>query len=275
MYCRPALLCALLGFCTRVGAQSGRLVPSVLSPRELELDGQGPVLVRAVLYSPTFWGPDDSLYYQVPAQQSAWAEIFQRDLRLIRAMGANAVRVHGFAAIAHNSQRHDAFLNEASAQQISVLVSYDLVGLGDNAKRLADDRADVLRDFRGFIRAARGPLGLPSPVVMVMLGDSINRGDAGFVCHDSGDAALGCQFGDDVEAFADGASAPLALHATRPSRPQPPRAQACAPATTGNQCAAPRLDSQMGMCSLVCSMWLWRAPVASTRYCATIAALAG
>ena len=176
---------------------------------QLILDGASstPYELRAVYYSPTPWGLDDALYYQQqPMYDAEYASVFERDLDLISAMGANAVRLHGFMGVAEggntpDQRRHQAFLDAAAARNIGVLLTYELLGSGPNAKRLVTptELAAAVADLRFFVRAARHPA-----VTMLVLGDSLNRIDAGYVCFDSGTAALGCQFSEDIDSFADG-----------------------------------------------------------------------
>jgi hypothetical protein len=110
--------------------------------RTLLLDGV-PHLLRAVLYSPTLWGYDNDLWFRTPYYGSAYPAIFERDLDLMSALGANAVRIHGFFSVADSGQKHAAFLDTAAAKGLSVLVSYDLVGHGDRAVQLATCRASA------------------------------------------------------------------------------------------------------------------------------------
>ena len=91
---------------------------------------------------------------------------------------------------------------------MTVLLSYDLLATGDRAAKLstATGLAEAVADLRFFVRAAKH-----TATVMVFLGESLNRGDAGFLCPDSGQASLACQFGEDVDAFADAIEALCAV----------------------------------------------------------------
>ncbi|KAL1498898.1 hypothetical protein AB1Y20_013420 [Prymnesium parvum] len=119
-------------------------------------------------------------------------------------MGANAVRLHGFLGVANNLERHTAFLDEAFSQRISVFLSYDLTGTGDGSVSLVSpsDQEEAVTSFRTYLFAARH-----RATVMVFIGASVNRFDAGFVC-DAGRDSFGfitvvpCQFGEDTDALA-------------------------------------------------------------------------
>ena len=188
------------------------------------------------------------------SDEAEWPALFARDLDLISSLGANAVRLHGFFSVTDGGGKHGAFLDMCLERNLSVLLSYDLLGNGERAKVLntVSGLAAAVDDVRYFVRAAKHPA-----AVMVFLGEAVNRcarapcgaasseggvgrlevagvqnplihlalipprshstslslssppppcvcsGDAGFVCPDSGEASLGCQFGEDINAFAD------------------------------------------------------------------------
>ena len=102
--CSFAMLAVLLGI---ADAQQQRLVAS---NRSLYLDGSGPVLLRAVWYSPLPWGNDDDLFFRTAVYTSEYSQMFERDLRLMSAMGANAVRLHGFMGVTDRGGRHEAYV---------------------------------------------------------------------------------------------------------------------------------------------------------------------
>ena len=151
-------------------AQTQRLVARNES---LILDaGAKPTNLRAVLYSPTPWGYDADLYYKVGYEAAQWSALFSRDLDLMLSLGANAVRLHGFFGIANNGDKHTAFLDEAAKRNMSVLLSYDLLGTGNGEKILSTPAglAAAKADLRYFVRAAKHPA-----TVMVFLGEAVNR----------------------------------------------------------------------------------------------------
>ncbi|KAL1523263.1 hypothetical protein AB1Y20_018213 [Prymnesium parvum] len=194
-------LAPLLALVTLCAAQTARLVAR---NRSLHLDGNGPHFFRAVLYSPTPWGADEDLFFKTDYYNAHWPALFERDLQLMADMGANAVRLHGFFGVTNGLGRHTDFLDAAYKQNISVLLSYDLVGRGANAVSLfqASDREVAAQALKTYLLAAKHPA-----VVLVFLGDSINRLNAGFVCDIVRDqfgflTSLPCQFGEDIEAFA-------------------------------------------------------------------------
>ena len=185
-------------------ARAARLTAG--ADRRLVLDSvPSPFILKAVLYSPTPWGYDEDMYYQSGAYATDYAAMFNRDLALIVSLGANAVRIHGFMGVTSAGGQHTAFLDAAANLNLVVLLSYELMGTGDRAVRLAtsSERALAIADLRYFVRAARHPA-----VGMLVLGEALNRGDAGYVCHDSGTATLGCQFSEDIDSFADGLPPP-------------------------------------------------------------------
>ena len=83
--------------------------------------------------------------FAAAAYETEFTTLFNRDLDLIAAMGANAVRLHGFMGVADGGARHEAFLEAAAARNISVLLTYELIGV-----RLftSTDRAAAIADLR-------------------------------------------------------------------------------------------------------------------------------
>ena len=134
--------------------------------------GAKPTQLRAVLYSPTPWGYDDELYYKAGGYEAQWPALFSRDLDLMHSLGANAVRLHGFFGIANSGEKHTAFLDAAAERNMSVLLSYDLLGTGSRAKILSSPAGltAAKADLRFFVRAAKHPA-----TVMVFLGEALNR----------------------------------------------------------------------------------------------------
>lgn len=136
--------------------------------RSLFLDGAGPHFFRAVLYSPAPWGTDSDLYYQTEYYKSHWPALFERDLRMIALMGANAVRVHSSFGIANNLGRHTAFLDAAYINGIAVFLSYSIIGSGQGSTSLvgATDQDSALISFRTYLLAAKH-----AATVLVFVGD--------------------------------------------------------------------------------------------------------
>eukprot|EP00966_Prymnesium_polylepis_P333386 7388854-Prymnesium_polylepis.1 len=170
-------------------------------------DLQGaPHFFRAVQYSPAPWGPaDNDLKFKTDYYASHWPALFDRDMEMVSLMGANAVRIDGwFGTSSSYNTPHTTFLNAAHSRNISVLLSYDLVGRGVDAVSLVtqEERDAVAASFRSFLLAAKH-----EATVLVFLGDSVNRYEAGFVCNEARDSGgfktfNPCQFGEDVDAFA-------------------------------------------------------------------------
>ena len=173
------------------------------------LDGLhgAPHFFRAVQYSAAPWGSyaDNDLQFKTEYYASHWPALFDRDMEMISLMGANAVRIDGsFGTSSSYNTPHTDFLNAAHKRNISVLLSYDLVGRGAGAVSLVtqDERDAVAASFRSFLLAAKH-----EATVLVFLGESINRFEAGFVCNEARDGDgfktfNPCQFGEDVDAFA-------------------------------------------------------------------------
>ena len=187
-------LCVLLLLGSDLPAWCLRLVSTNST---LLLDGS-PHQLHAVLYTPTPWGFDKDLFYQTPHYEADYDAIFTRDLNLMQELGANAIRIHGFLSVADGGQQHKAFLDAAATKGMSVLVSYDLIGTGRNAQTLSTDLVAAVADLKFFVRAVKHPA-----AVLLILGEAVNRGDKGFVCPDNGQATSGCQFDQNVDAFAD------------------------------------------------------------------------
>lgn len=75
--------------------------------REVILDGE-PFLGRGVAYQPTPLGDDPSASQPFGDYfTSAYSSLWERDLPLLRAMGANIIRIYGWS----DSANHDAFLD--------------------------------------------------------------------------------------------------------------------------------------------------------------------
>ena len=160
----------------------------------------GPWLMRGISYSPLPWGFDTDIFQRTRIYEESYLPLFVRDLDIIKAMGANAVRIPGYMGLAADGGRHTDFLDAAHARGINVLVSYEMSAYGQNAIRLASaaERTDAQARFSYFVRAVRH-----KAIVLVLLGTAMNRGDTGYVCPDNGGAIPGCDFGDNVNRFAE------------------------------------------------------------------------
>ncbi|KAL1530138.1 hypothetical protein AB1Y20_001054 [Prymnesium parvum] len=173
----------------------------VAQNRSLYLDGKGPHFFRAIQYSPTPWGIDSDIALKTDYYRSEWPALFERDLRLMSLMGVNAVKLTSSFGSPANSGPHTAFLDAAFRSNISVFLSYDLKS---DTSRLDTTigLAAAVRTFKTTLLRAEH-----EAIIMVFLGDSINRFTAGFVCNVPRDALgfatnLPCQFGEDVTSFA-------------------------------------------------------------------------
>lgn len=150
-----------------VAAQVSRLS---FNNRSIYLDDKGPHFFRAVYYSPTPWIIDDDLFAKTEYYETYWPSLFERDIRLMALMGANAVRIHGTFAVSDQLGKHTAFLDAAYNQDISVFLNYGMSGNGDGAPRVdllgASALDNSVLNLRQYLLAANHPA-----TVMVFLGD--------------------------------------------------------------------------------------------------------
>ncbi|KAL3933770.1 MAG: hypothetical protein SGPRY_000134 [Prymnesium sp.] len=177
-----ALLLLAAGF----SAAAGQVSRLTFVNRSVYLDGSGPHFFRAVYYSPTPWISDEDLFYKTQYYWTYWPSLFERDVRLMSLMGANAVRIHGTFSVSNNLGQHGAFLDAAFEHGISVFLNYGMVGNGfDNRVDLNSETAltSSTLALQQYLLAAKHPA-----VVMVFLGDRINRDDQGYICNVGRDA---------------------------------------------------------------------------------------
>ena len=161
----------------------------------LLLDGQK-LLVRGATYSPTPIGKDMSSPiasmrvedFFVPAMADVW----QRDLRLAKSMGMNALRVYQL----RGSGDHSAFLDMAYALNITIFAGFPL----DESMHLANwgpstatlNPLDVnLADVKVLLQKAVQHNRHPA-VGMWLVGNEINLEENRFLCEED------CRFDDDT-----------------------------------------------------------------------------
>lgn len=113
---------------------------------ELYVDGK-PFLIRGVCYSPVpIGGTVDVDYFT-----EEYAPIFKRDLPLLKAMGANTIRVYH----AQPGYDHSAFLREAEANGLKVVLTFFLGNAFDNPVASEADRARIYELFASEVRRHR------------------------------------------------------------------------------------------------------------------------
>jgi hypothetical protein len=145
-----------------IKADSG---PVTVRGRQLYVDGQ-PFQVRGVGYSPTPLGvgmgqapPNGGDLYSV--ENSA---IYDRDLPLLKAMGANTIRLWAW----NNDANHTDFLNKAYADGMHVIVSFWINGGQDITSPQVREQLKI--EFRQMVAANKD-----SPAVLMWLvGNELN-----------------------------------------------------------------------------------------------------
>jgi len=161
--------------------------------RTLYLDGK-PWLMRAVCYSPVpvGWDPD---WFEPYGDffTNDYAGIFERDLPLMAAAGVNTIRIYTLKF----SKRHKQFFDLALAYNISIFVGYDFVDGTTSFFNTEETMAEMQRDLRTLVRAAKHPA-----VVAWIVGNELNGPWNLFVCDKDlaeNFGVSGCQFGASVE----------------------------------------------------------------------------
>ena len=110
--------------------------------KQLMVEGK-PFYIQGVCYSPIPVGESPSFdprgdYF---TQEYAW--IWQRDLPLMKAMGATTIRIYGWKAPAD----HTAFLDAVHAAGLKVLVTYYLGDAEESPVRTVADRNRIIQQF--------------------------------------------------------------------------------------------------------------------------------
>lgn len=143
---------------TSIKPSTGRVV---IKDRQMLVDGK-PFIVKGVGYSPVPVGGGPKDYYT-----SEYANIHNRDLQLLRKMGANTIRLWGW----DNSVDHTDFLNKAynnGKDPIYVVVSF---GVSPDAKISSPDVRNKLKsDFRKMVAKYKDN----PAVLMWIVGNELN-----------------------------------------------------------------------------------------------------
>ena len=159
----------------------------------LLLDGT-PILLRGATYSPTPIGTNWFTDFFVEEQRGIW----ERDLPLMRRMGANAVRVYELTA----DGDHTAFLDMCYALNITVIAGFPLDASRHDLRDTTSEVADLtqlnyndlsLKDTKNLLRQAIEANRHPA-IGMWTIGDEINKPINRFVCELEGY----CKFWDEV-----------------------------------------------------------------------------
>ena len=159
--------------------------------RALLLDG-APWLMRGVAYAPTpvgvAPGPTQSLdFFSGGSERNV--RTFERDLPLLAAMGANALRVYHFDW--GGGQSHARFFNACAAHNITVMGGFELHAHPDSAHSLnttaglAAARAALTAQLRNL--APRGANRTFPAATLWSVGNELNAPFNRFVCDDDGD----------------------------------------------------------------------------------------
>ena len=235
--------------------------------RALLLDG-APWLMRGVAYAPTpvgvAPGPTQSLdFFSGGSERNV--RTFERDLPLLAAMGANALRVYHFDW--GGGQSHARFFNACAAHNITVMGGFELHAHPDSAHSLnttaglAAARAALTAQLRNL--APPGANRTFPAATLWSVGNELNAPFNRFVCDDDdGDGprnsgailahfwrtsgAILAQFGR------NSSEAPPPPQTTRraSSAPTPPRSSApsirSARPSTSSGCSAPRRSPSTG-----------------------------
>jgi hypothetical protein len=109
----------LLGLCVLIGPGAGAGIV-VIKGRTIEVDGK-PFLMRGVCYNPIPIGRDGSKPPHGDFYTRDWSALHRRDLPKMRAMGANCVRVYGWAPGADHTEFLDLAWN-SGVDPIHVLI---------------------------------------------------------------------------------------------------------------------------------------------------------
>ena len=150
-----------------------------------------PWLMRAISYSPVPYGEDPS-YFEPFGDYftDAFSGIFDRDLALLEAMGANAVRLYAW----RQSTRHTMFLDAAYARGIAVVAVFEMGTAEDSPVRTAQERALLRARVQARLRVSRHPA-----IVAWLIGNELNGAWNEYVCDkEYSDLFLhsSCTFGD-------------------------------------------------------------------------------
>jgi hypothetical protein len=146
-------------------------VPGI-NGRQITLYGK-PFFARGVCYSPVpinesmLFGPYGDYF------TDQYAFLWRRDLPLIRAMGANSIRVYGW----DDSADHSLFLNYVVEQGLRVLITFPLGSASNTPVRGDENRKKVVDRFATQV----GKYGEHPAILAWSFGNEINMMEHGFL----------------------------------------------------------------------------------------------
>ena len=139
---------SLLSLLVLAGSASAKRVE--VRGRQLLLDGQ-PFEVRGICYSPT---PINASVHFAPYGDYFTADfsfIWLRDLRLIKAMGANMLRVYGWLP----ENDHSDFLDAVEAHGLKLMATFYMGEASESPVETEEQRGKVVRRFAEQVRQYR------------------------------------------------------------------------------------------------------------------------
>jgi len=148
MSTRARLARSLLSLLVLAGSASAKRVE--VRGRQLLLDGQ-PFEVRGICYSPT---PINASVHFAPYGDYFTADfsfIWLRDLRLIKAMGANMLRVYGWLP----ENDHSDFLDAVEAHGLKLMATFYMGEASESPVETEEQRGKVVRRFAEQVRQYR------------------------------------------------------------------------------------------------------------------------
>ena len=145
--------------------------PVVLSGGSLRVDGS-PFRVRGVAYSPiprgdSLYSPPNGDYFTLE-----YAYVWQRDLPLLAAAGANTLRIYGWNVTAAVSvvAGHLAFLDAAQAAGLHVMIGFELGSADSTPVKTPQQRQAVISRFAAQV----GMYGRHPAIVAWSFGNELN-----------------------------------------------------------------------------------------------------
>ena len=186
--CRPRRLAWLAAFALAQFALAATSMPRgelTANGSRLLRDGE-PFLLRGVTYHPAPLGYDPAWDPWTDLLGPGLSDVHARDVEMLTAMGANAVRVYG---VQKNYNYHGELWDMLHAANITVMAGFDIYG------QFLADRGVMERvkyELRETLRANHHPA-----IGMWAIGNELNGAWNGWV-GDPGDCAGPCLFGGDV-----------------------------------------------------------------------------
>jgi len=165
------------GAASRAAARTTRLAaldPSLPHHRLVEIRDRmlyvadKPFWIQGICYSPVPIGESVSFAPRGDYFTPDFAYIWQRDLPLIKAMGATTLRIYGWAAHAD----HTAFLDAVEAAGLKVLVTFYLGDAEQNPVATVDQRNQLIIDFVAQVHMYREH----PAILMWSFGNELNGG---------------------------------------------------------------------------------------------------